>query len=1040
MNELAQHMQRLGIDAETRLLLLARLEGYDELDAVVRTCSTLPDGCLAEVHHAQTFFELASQGSHARRVLSASPRVIAQIAEARGQSFDADEMATRLAENLDACVREDDILAELRRFKTVESLRIFLREIDDHANVRQTSQEIADLAEACVRVAVVTLAKRRGKPQLASQFCVLGMGKLGGRELNFSSDIDLIFIADDACHQDLAELEAFARDLIAWIDRNTADGYVFRVDLRLRPEGSAGALVPAVSTARAYYEVWGRTWERSAMIKARPIAGNLALGDRLMTELEPFLYRKYLDYRAIDELRAMKEMIHRNAESSAIIGVSAPAAAETATSQAPMRDRLQAKLQMFGGSTRKPRPAAVAPAPIGTQPDASGVLGWDVKIGIGGIREVEFFVQALQLVHCGTRPDLRVRNTLDALDRLLFAGLLTHDDHATLADAYAFLRALEHRIQMEQDKQSHRTPADEVGFAQLAWRMGMASELLRSLIVGHRKAIRQMFDRLFSESEQTPERPTVGAQPEAEAEAILGVELGSLDTPPVHARLAKLGFERPRQVAGQLLILRQKNYGPFSDRAFAEDHRFALYLLSSCAGAPNPDQAFSHLTRFITLVGDRPGYFRMLAAHPHASRLLIHVFGSSPYLSAALLREPTFVERLLGAGSVAIFRSREDLLRDIRQRLNPIEDPEHRSGILRRFHQEETLRIGLHDYGGAATIVQTQEQLSNLAEVVIQISLEEVYEPLRSRKRRDDYKLPQLPEIPFCVVALGKLGSREMSFGSDLDLMFIYEYDRQWRLEHSFFAKLAQRLIRTLSMAGADGKMYEVDTRLRPSGQKGALVVSLDQYRSYQANNAALWERQALVRARPLTGPAILQTEFADVRHLHAFERGLPADGPAQLREMLGRIREALLTPGTLDIKYSPGGLVDIEFAVQAMQMRFGRQSEALRTTRTYDVLRALTAESQGIEADFAQLSRTFERLRTVESRLRMTDSRGISALPADPAQRNILARRLGFVGEEAGTQMTTELRTLMDNSRQICAQILDELAVFGFVAQGNPP
>lgn len=1018
------HFARLGVPTPEDLRPM--VEGCDELDAVVRALKALPDESLSDPDVARACVRLMVQGSHARRILTTLPGALQRIATWRAPQ-DAETLTRHLRTAVDNARRDEDVLRELRRFKQIESLRIFLRELDDPDAVRQSAAEVADLAEACIQVAVEALARLRNRPDFTEVFCVLGMGKLGGRELNFSSDVDLIFVVDDHAYDTSGEIEALARDLVAWLERSTEDGYVFRVDLRLRPEGSAGALVPAASSARAYYEAWGRTWERSALIKARPVAGNRAVGNALLSALEPFLYRRYLDYKAIDELRAMKEMIHRNAQTSAIVGLDeALAPRQSEPQQAPMRDRLQARMQMFGAPTIKRSRPAPPTTPLERPRDSTGVLGWDVKIGVGGIREVEFFVQALQLVHCGTRPGLRVRNTLDALDRLLFAGLMNHDDHAALADGYGFLRALEHRIQMEQDKQGHRIPTSEEGLAHLAWRMGMSASQLRDAVLTHRRAIRDMFDRLFSESEQSPQRPTVGGETDANIDAVLGVDLDALDTAPIHERLSALGFTRPRQVAGQILILRQKAWGPFADRAVMADRVFARYLLSSCAGAPNPDQAFSHLTRFITLVGDRPGYFRMLADHPHAARLLVHVFGSSPYLAGALLREPAIVERLLGAGSVAVLRSREDLAADIRSRLEPVQDPEHRIGVIRRFHQEETLRIGLHDYGGAATIWQTQEQLSNVAEVVVATVLEEVYEPLRSRKRRDDYLLPPIGEIPFCVVAMGKLGSREMSFGSDLDLLFVYEYDRQWRLEHSFFAKLAQRLIRALSMAGADGKMYEVDTRLRPSGQQGALVVSLEQFRSYQANTSELWERQALVRARPLLGPALLVEAFEDVRTSEVFRRGLPQDGAQALSAMLARIREAQLEHGAVDIKYSQGGLAEIEFAIQALQMRWGWTTPALRTTRGVDALRAMAQAQVMPSVDFGALLRVYERLREVESRLRMTDLRGISALPSDVAQRDVLARRLGYLGADSGHALVEDLRRLLDQAHRICVAVFE--------------
>lgn len=980
---------------------------------------------------------LSNQGEYPRGEVSRHPEWVAEIALFGNRARDLTEFRERLAEDLKGVDDVAGLMVGLRHFKRRESLRVFWREVLGTASIRETTAEIAGIAEAALDASLRYAARFVGDESLADEMSVLGMGKLGGAELNFSSDVDLIFVASDAVRNRMEMVEEVARLVTTVMSEINAHGYVFRVDLRLRPHGTQGPLVPPVSSILEYYASWGRTWERGALLKARAVAGNLELGEQLLKDLEGFIFRRYLDFQAIEELRAMKEQINRQARASDIVGLPlerAPEQKPGAPVETPLKSRLKSKLagvqsprRSHGpGISATPKASAVMPE-AAREVDEGGVVGWDVKIGKGGIREIEFFVQALQLVHCGTRPHLRVRNTLDALDRLLFAGLITADDHQVLAEAYAFFRRVEHRVQMSADRQGHRLPDSAEGLAQLSERMGMEMEVFRCLILSHRTGVHAMFSRLFESGEKESTRPTVEPQGTDALDTILGAETQSFErdgvlepAPGILKALSSLGFERPRQVAGQILVLRSKTYGPFADRALAEEARLARYLLETAGAAPEADQAFSYLTRFITSIGDRPGYFRMLRDNPHACRLLVHVFGSSPYLSSALLREPAIVERLLGASTVAIVRSVNDMREDLEKRLVRILDPEHRIGVIRRFHQEETLRIGLHDAGGATTIGQTQEQLSLLAETVIRAVLIEVYEPLRTYKRREGSVLPPLEEIPILIVGMGKLGGRELSFGSDLDLLFVYENERQWRLEHSFFSRLAQRVIRTLSTG--DGKMYEVDTRLRPSGQQGALVVSLEAFKAYHLESAELWERQALIRARGIAGSEQLTRTFQKIRTELVFGRPLPEEARGQIHRMLGRIREHTLG-STFDVKVSPGGLVEIEFAVQWLQLFYGQQHEELRGPSTMQALRVLE-QIKPLDLDFRQLRKDYEKLRIVETRLRMTDNRGLSALPSDPREASMLARRLGYDGSQAAENMHTDLRETAQRVQHITSQI----------------
>ncbi len=1052
---------------------------------------------LGEEGALETFLILAGQGDYPARIVLRRPEDLSYLTGARLNQLarGVDSLKGELHGRIEADVnsgadREAATFAQLRRLKRRESLRIYLREIENLSSVRQTTAEIAAVAEACLDVACTQGAQVLGEPELADEFCILGMGKLGGRELNFSSDVDLIYICSDQAARD-ADTKELVDALGRWVTRAmghvSAEGYVFRVDLRLRPEGSRGALVHSLEAMNDYYLNWGRTWERSAMLKARPVAGRRELGEQLLESLEPFMYRRYLDFEVIDELRSMKEQIDRNAHVSAVVGLDDEEVQEPAEPAEPtssLKARLRRKMKRAGAGKRsrsgrstrlrsgafssvETPPGKVADKPdedesLGEELSASRLdrtgspFGWDVKIGVGGIREIEFFVQALQLIHCGMRPALRVRRTLDALDRLLYSGLITHEDHAALADAYDLFRRVEHRVQMEHDRQAHRLPADRAGFERLARRMFRQPDRLEDELTGHRKAVAGMFERLFTESAQTPDEPTVRESQPSELATVLGVSADRLSDAAVIDAIRSLGFRRPRQVAGQIQMLREKTYGPFGRHAGTRHSQLSRFVLQACASAPNPDQAFSYWSRLSTVVGDRPGVFDMLFENPHATRLLLHVFGSSNFLASIVMREPNVIDYLLGSDTVAIVREHDEMSRELGRRLSGITDPSHRLGRVRRFHQEEVLRIALHEVAGTVDIGQTVRQLSMLAEVVLEAVLAEVYEALVDGmgKGADKSAFPDFDELPFVVLGMGKLGGRELAFGSDLDVIFVYEDRPDAGLDHPFFARLAQRLVRNLTSVSAHGKLYEVDTRLRPSGRQGTLVVSLDAFRDYHRERADLWERQAMIRARPLSGNRKLRAKLMELREQFAFEAPAPEDLAPQMRQMRDKIAESLGGDGRgVDIKTHPGGMVDVEFLTQYLQIahaadlhaagvgarrmntaeRLGEQ--CVDGPRSQNTMRALARLAQADDAgrvdlgvDCVQLLEDYRTLRRVEARLRMSEQRPTSRLPDDDEELSVLARRLGYQGAGARQQLEAELDTLLERVQGIFESVMRPL------------
>lgn len=1017
---------------------------------------------------------LMRQGSYVCRVLAQSPEMIDEIL---GQEQDhkepRHELASELTQRLLLAVAQDPgvVLSVLRRFKQRESLRLFLLEVEGRHSVRETTAGIADLAQACLQVALIEAGKAVDAPEIAAKIAILGMGKLGGRELNYSSDVDLIVLCDDlifAQPEERVIAETITRKMIALMEEVTAEGYVFRVDLRLRPEGARGLLVQCPDAMVDYYLSWGRTWERSAMLKARHVAGEEALSEKLLKALEPFLYRKHLDFQVIDELRAMKEMINGSAKLSAVMGVGQVAAAAPSlqapqslpSSPARRAGSAQGSSSAAGGkgrglglmarlkqghpvrdrSSEPPTQQPVKPVASATEPinQLEGSRGWDVKIGVGGIREIEFFVQALQLVHCGTRTQLRVRNTLEALDRLLYSGLLSDEDHGVLADAYDFLRRVEHRIQMEQDRQTHRIPEDALSYEHLASRLGHSVESFHQEVMTHRRHVWAIFERLFTESAQQAQEPTLPESRSDTLELVLGANAQTVLSEQVINALAKAGFVRPRQVAGQLRVLMEKDYGPYGPRATPRERRLGQYLLSISRSSADPVRAFGFITRLITTVGDRPWFWRMLGDNPHATQLLVHVFGSSDYLGGMLMRDPNMVQRLMGASTAQLELPAEALHLELEELLAGVEDPSHRRWRVHRFYQEQILRLALHAIAGALSIEQATSQLTAVAEVVIDAVLREVYAQLRLK----DARHPEYEALPFSVLGMGKLGGGELGFGSDLDVVFVYEPVPALGLDHAFYARLAQRLVRQLSSVSEEGRLYEVDARLRPGGQKGTLVVSLEAFESYYQESASGWERQALLRARPVSGPPGLVLALLKLRHEQLFGARVDASQREQMSLMRARMIEHQAPTRGVDIKTSPGGIIDVEFVVQWLQWSLasylwsdpdargfmtGPQSQ-----HTCQALRALAEQPAFSRAyDWLEVDALVDdylMLRRVEAILRVESGRSAGALPSGADDLRALARRLGFSGEGAAAQLEATLSRLMERVRLVRERVLDRV------------
>jgi glutamate-ammonia-ligase adenylyltransferase len=927
------------------------------------------------------------------RVLGGSPALRATLA-AEGADWPAcyravvDEPVRTIAEHVAVLERlgargpiaRPVLQRWLRVHRRRELVRIGGRDLAGLATVDDTVRELSALADAAIEVAT-----RSARARIAAEwggdagvpFVVLGMGKLGGEELNYSSDVDLVYAyGEEAEHASGRPVREFftkvGEEVTRALTEVTADGFCFRVDLRLRPGGDQSPIAVSVAGALSYYEAFGQTWERAAWLKARPVAGDHRLGEQLLAELVPFVHRRYLDYVTIEDLKALKR-------------------------------RVDQSLHHPGQYER------------------------DVKLGRGGIREIEFWVQAHQLVYGGKDPRLRVRGTLASLRRLVNGGYADAALAPRLAKAYRFLRDVEHKIQIARERQTQRIPDDPEEYALLVRRMGFVGPDGASAFAAAHAAetnlVHGAFAALFhgaEEERRRDERPEV---------AVLIEELD--DTPATRARLTALGFADPPAALADLRLLRD---GP--RHAPALEHRrramaaLAPALVAEIARAADPDRALHHLASFIASIGARTSFLHLLLENPGVMRLLVRLFGTSEFLSSYFLRHPELLDSLVRADLVRVTRPRADLDAELSDRLAAAPDQEARLDTIRRFCHEEFLRIGVHDIQGETSGEAVRAELTALAEVCLAASTDIAAAAVRAR-----WALPAEPTTDgLVVVGLGKLGGGELNYHSDLDVIFLYDAGPEawWQAHglapHEYFSRVAQRTISALQTPTGEGIAYRTDTRLRPSGNQGTLVSSLDAFAAYHATSAALWERQALSKARALTGPPALRARVTETIDDVVYGRGLTDDEVHEMAAMRTRIADerGAAAPGAVNIKTDWGGLVDVEFAVQMLQLRHGHRLPSVRARGTRAAIDALVAAGVLARDDGGRLAAGYAFLRDLESRLRIERDQPVEAIDATPEAVEGLARRLGFEGDDAAVAAAfrAELARHRIAIREVCERL----------------
>ncbi|WP_254574540.1 bifunctional [glutamate--ammonia ligase]-adenylyl-L-tyrosine phosphorylase/[glutamate--ammonia-ligase] adenylyltransferase [Stenotrophomonas acidaminiphila] len=785
---------------------------------------------------------------------------------------------------------------QLRRYRAAASTRLVWRDVNGRDDVDATLRGATALAEDCLQLALAALeqefAQRHGVVRAddgsAQRLVVFGLGKLGGGELNFSSDIDLVYAYPQAGESDgarpLAAEEYFARlgqRLARLLDETTADGFCHRVDLRLRPFGSAGRVALSFAGMDQYFQREGRDWERYAWIKARAVAGDIAAGEAWLETLRPFVYRRYLDFTALDGLREMKAAI---------------------TAEVARSDRFD-----------------------------------DIKRGPGGIREIEFLAQALQLIRGGREPALRERRLLPALQALVESGQMDAADGAALVHAYRFLRRLENRLQMLRDAQTHRLPADADDRLRIALGLGHADwdELLAALDQ-QRQCVGTEFAALLA-----PRRGQ--AAPDA-----LSSYWRVLPDGGDAAVLAEAGFADATGADQSLREFAQSlGVKSLSDAARARLDRVLPALLHAATRSPQPDAALRRVLGLLQAILRRTSYLALLDEQPSALTRLVNVLARSALLSERLVAFPLLLDELLDTRVAGPLPEPQEM-RDACAAALAIDDPEAALRALNEVRLALSFRMALAFHDGRQRAVDCTRQLAQLADAVVDTVLAMARADLAAAHG-------QVPGGRFAIIGYGSLGGLELGFGSDLDLVFLYDHppvaeesDGRRPLESSrWFARLAQKVMALLSAVTAAGRLYDIDVRLRPDGGKGALVSSLASYTEYQRERAWTWEHQALVRARGVAGDAGLLADFEQVRG-STLGRARDADTLfGDVLKMRARMRAELdrSDAARLDLKQGAGGLVDLEFLLQTGVLAGAASDPALcgprETPRLVDALAA---------------------------------------------------------------------------------------------------
>lgn len=808
-----------------------------------------------------------------------------------------DGFCGQLEVSLSKAVSLADAQMGLRLFKRRVALLVAILDIGEIASVEATIRALSICAGVALNGAIRFLlndAARRGDyfpvaPDAAekqSGYIVLGLGKLGAFELNYSSDVDIVvFYETGKCklRDGLSEQQFFVkitRDLVKLMQERTADGYVFRTDLRLRPDPGATQVSLSTEAALIYYESFGQNWERAAMIKARPVAGDVAAGEAFLSELAPFVWRKYLDFAAIADVHAMKRQIH------AVKGHGDIA-----------------------------------------------VKGHNLKLGRGGIREIEFFTQTQQLIAGGRQEELRVRGTLDALQELVRAGWIEEKTAEELTEAYCFLRRVEHRLQMIADEQTHSLPTSDEDLTRIALFSGFETyDQFAACLTGYLECVQGHYGALFEDV------------PELSSKTGNLVFTGDSDDPGTVETIHSMGFQDPSQV---IQTVKNWHFGryPATRSARARERLTELQpvLLSALADTAQPDAALTAFDRFLSDLPTGIQLFSLLRNNPRLLELLAELMGTAPRLAGVLSRRATLLDAVLDPGFFGTLPSEAELQELVDDAIGGCDHFQDCLDLARDIGQEQSFLFGVRILSGTVTASQAGGAFAQLATHLIHALKQKVEREMIDAHGR-------VPGGEAAILAMGKLGGEEMTANSDLDLIMVYDYDEASHQSDGekplsvsqYYARYTQRLISALTAPTARGKLYEVDMRLRPSGNAGPVASSFSSFVDYQLNQAWTWEHMALTRARVVSASPALKERLEELISRVLCQKRDATKIAADMLEMRGKIREAKGAGSLWEIKQVRGGLVDLEFVSQYYQLLFAHEAPGILSSNTLRAFRQL--------------------------------------------------------------------------------------------------
>ena len=803
----------------------------------------------------------------------------------------------------------------VRRFRVKEFLKITLRDILKKADLVDVMIEMSMLADVIIEEALSVvrafLHGIYGQPD-DEQFSVIALGKLGAEELNYSSDVDFIYVygseigetsgvitEQGARKNRISNHEYYCKvgeEIAKFLSQHTEAGFAYRVDLRLRPEGQRGALALALRGYEMYYESWGRAWERAMLLRARPVAGEERLSADFMEMIRPFVFRKYLDFSAIEEISKLKTRIDATFKKN------------------------------------------------------------DIKRGYGGIREIEFFSQALQLIYAGREPLLRERSTLRTLHRLFQKGLIGRDDYGTLSENYCYLRTLEHRLQQVNDLQTHSLPAGEAELNALAGKMGYAEKKqFIDDLEGRRTRTRTIYDSLFmGRNEESTAGSTLFDEEFTDAE--------------LKEFLARTGLTDIDKALRNIRSIRDSVYNFQTLRSRRLLSEILPLFVDSALRSVNADSALNHIQSFAVLLSTNEAYLEVFSKNRALIDRIVYVFSQSNYLSKILMAKPQYLEMI---GLQEPLRKGLGLLQ--KETREFLDEGRSISDAIRLIKQMEEIRVGMLFLEKRIDLLRTIHALSRTAEAILSVTMEQTAGP----------------ENNVAVISFGKLGGREITFSSDLDLIFVSADDVT--LEQT---KACEKLLRTLISYTKEGIAYSVDTRLRPEGSKGPLVASVETFRRYYAEAAAFWEFQALLKARPVAGDSKTGCAFMQMAHESLVSHGSRITA-ADIRQMRERIvRELSKEAEGYDIKLGHGGIEDIEFTVQYLQLKHGAQQRGLIVQSTLAAIHRLTRSGMLSVSEGRAMKSGYLFFRTIEGFLRL---RGEGVLKRNEESLKSAAEFMGF-------------------------------------------